>query len=226
MALIIILMNLQKLPGIIALIFTSAFGTDQVFSAIAGSAVTWGIKRGVFANEVGVGSSAVTAAVGEVSHPAKQGLSNALSVFIGTFFVCTTSAIMMLITGCYNVSGGSGEMLYEGLPGVAYGNGFVSEAIDTVVPGLGAPFVAVAILCFASVVLLAYYLYGESSLLYLFPKSRNLPWILKICFLAVVFLGCVLSAVMVWTLGDIGHGIIAWINVIALLILGIRESAF
>ena len=220
MALIIILMNLQKLPGIIALIFTSAFGTDQVFSAIAGSAVTWGIKRGVFANEVGVGSSAVTAAVGEVSHPAKQGLSNALSVFIGTFFVCTTSAIMMLITGCYNVSGGSGEMLYEGLPGVAYGNGFVSEAIDTVVPGLGAPFVAVAILCFASVVLLAYYLYGESSLLYLFPKSRNLPWILKICFLAVVFLGCVLSADMVWTLGDIGHGIIAWINVIALLILG------
>ena len=111
-------------------------------------------------------------------------------------------------------------MLYEGLPGVAYGNGFVSEAIDTVVPGLGAPFVAVAILCFASVVLLAYYLYGESSLLYLFPKSRNLPWILKICFLAVVFLGCVLSADMVWTLGDIGHGIIAWINVIALLILG------
>lgn len=67
----------------------------------------------MFANEVGVGSSAVTAAVGEVSHPVKQGLSNAVSVFIGTFFVCTTSAIMMLMTGCYNVSDGADGLLYE-----------------------------------------------------------------------------------------------------------------
>ncbi|MDO4275579.1 MAG: alanine/glycine:cation symporter family protein [Eubacteriales bacterium] len=220
MALIIIVMNITKLPGIFALIFKSAFGTDQVFSAIVGSAISWGIKRGVFANEVGVGSSAVTAAVGEVSHPVKQGLSNALSVFIGTFFVCTTSAIMMLMTGCYNVSDGAGGFLYEGLPGVAYGNDFVSSAIDTVIPGFGAPFVAIAILCFASVALLAYYLYGESSLYYLFPKNKILPWVLKICFLVTVFLGCLLSADAVWTMGDIGHGVMAWVNIISLLILG------
>lgn len=225
MALIIIVMNITKLPGIFALIFKSAFGTHQVFSAIVGSAISWGIKRGVFANEVGVGSSAVTAAVGEVSHPVKQGLSNALSVFIGTFFVCTTSAIMMLMTGSYNVSDGAGGLLYEGLPGVTYGNDYVSSAIDTVVPGLGAPFVAVAILCFASVALLAYYLYGESSLFYLFPKSKTLPWVLKICFLLTVFLGCILSADAVWTMGDIGHGVMAWVNIISLFILsgqGIR----
>lgn len=220
MAIVIIVMNITKLPGIFALIFKSAFGTEQVFSAIVGSAISWGIKRGVFANEVGVGSSAVTAAVGEVSHPVKQGLSNALSVFIGTFFVCTTSAIMMLMTGCYNVSDGAGGLLYEGLPGVAYGNDFVSSAIDTVIPGLGAPFVAVAILCFASVALLAYYLYGESSLYYLFPKSKILPWVLKISFLVTVFLGCLLSADAVWTMGDIGHGVMAWVNIISLLILG------
>lgn len=220
MAVVIIVMNITKLPGIFALIFKSAFGTEQVFSAIVGSAISWGIKRGVFANEVGVGSSAVTAAVGEVSHPVKQGLSNALSVFIGTFFVCTTSAIMMLMTGCYNVSDGAGGLLYEGLPGVAYGNDFVSSAIDTVIPGLGAPFVAVAILCFASVALLAYYLYGESSLYYLFPKSKILPWVLKISFLVTVFLGCLLSADAVWTMGDIGHGVMAWVNIISLLILG------
>lgn len=220
MALVIIVMNIEKLPGVFALIFQSAFGTDQVFSAIAGSAVSWGIKRGVFANEVGVGSSAVTAAVGEVSHPVKQGLSNALSVFIGTFFVCTTSAIMMLMTGCYNVSDGSGGLLYEGLAGVEYGNGFVSAAIDTVLPGVGAPFVAIAILCFASVALLAYYLYGESSLFYLFPNAKKLHWAMKICFIGIVFLGCLLSADSVWTMGDIGHGVMAWVNIIALFLLG------
>lgn len=220
MAIIIIIMNIEKLPGIFALIFSSAFGTNQVFSAIIGSSISWGIKRGVFANEVGVGSSAVTAAVGEVSHPVKQGFSNALSVFIGTFFVCTTSAIMMLMTGCYNVSDGSGGFLYEGLPGMEYGNRFVSAAIDTVVPGLGAPFVAIAILCFASVALLAYYLYGESSLLYLFPNSKILPWVMRVCFLIVIFLGCLLSADEVWTMGDIGHGVMAWVNIISLLILG------
>lgn len=220
MAFVIIMMNIRKLPGVFALIICSAFGTDQVFAAIVGSAVSMGIKRGVFANEVGVGSSAVTAAVGEVSHPVKQGLSNALSVFIGTFFVCTTSAVMMLMTGCYNVSNGADDLLYEGLPGVAYGNGFVASAIDTVLPGVGAPFVAVAILCFASVALLAYYLYGESSLYYLFPKSRTLPLIMKVCFLATVFLGCLLSADSIWTMGDIGHGVMAWVNILSLLILG------
>ena len=220
MGLIVIIMNIRELPGVIALIFRSAFGTHQVFSAIVGSAVSWGIKRGVFANEVGVGSSAVTAAVGEVNHPVKQGLSNALSVFIGTFFVCTTSAVMMLMTGCYNVSDGAGGVLYEGLPGVAYGNDYVSAAINTVIPGIGGPFVAISILCFASVALLAYYLYGESSLLYLFPKNKALHWVMKICFLASVFLGCILSADSVWTMGDIGHGVMAWVNIIALLILG------
>jgi AGCS family alanine or glycine:cation symporter len=220
MSLIIIVMNIKKLPEIFALIFKSAFGTDQVFSAIVGSAVSWGIKRGVFANEVGVGSSAVTGAVGEVSHPVKQGLSNALSVFIGTFFVCTTSAVMMLLTGSYNVSDNKGGLLYEGLPGVEFGNDYVSSAIDTVLPNIGAPFVAIAILCFASVALLAYYLYSESSLLYLFPNSKVFPWVLRICFIADIFMGCLLSADSVWTMGDIGHGVMAWVNIIALLILG------
>ena len=112
------------------MIVKSAFGAEQVFSGIVGSAVTMGIRRGVFANEVGIGTSAITGAVGEVENPVMQGLTNALSVFIGTFFVCTPSAIMMLMTGCYNVSDGKGGFLFEGLPGVEYGNGYVSAAIN------------------------------------------------------------------------------------------------
>lgn len=83
---------------------------------------------------------------------------------------------------------------------MAYGNDFVSSAIDTVIPGLGAPFVAIAILCFASVALLAYYMYGESSLLYLFPNNKTIHWVMKVVFLVIIFLGCILSADMVWTM--------------------------
>ncbi len=221
MSLFIIIVNIEKLPAVFSLIFRSAFGADQVFGAITGAAVSWGIKRGVFANEVGIGTSAITGAVSEVTHPAKQGLTNAMSVYVGTFLVCTTSAIMMLMTGMYNVVDENGNVIYEGLAGVAYGNGYVSASIDSAIPGVGAPFVAIAILCFAFVALLAYYLYAESNVLYLFPKAKkSLIAGLRICFVASVFVGSILTADTIWTLGDIGNGLMAWVNVLALLFLG------
>lgn len=220
--LIVVVCNIGKLPGVIALIFKSAFGVDQVFGAIVGSAVTMGIRRGVFANEVGIGTSAITGAVSEIENPVMQGLTNALSVFIGTFFVCTPSAIMMLMTGCYNVSDGSGVLLYEGLPGVEYGNGFVSASINSVLHGGGNIFIAVAIFCFAFVALLAYYLYSESNLLYLFKGSKTAVNILRVLFVAAIWIGSLLSADTIWTLGDIANAFMAWINVAALIILGNR----
>mgnify|MGYP004458543541 CR=1 FL=1 len=220
MTLIIVICNIEKLPGVIALIFKSAFGADQMFGAILGSAVTMGIRRGVFANEVGIGTSAITGAVSEIANPVMQGLTNALSVFIGTFFVCTPSAIMMLMTGCYNVSDGKGGLLFEGLPGVGYGNGFVSAAINSVIPGIGNIFVAIAIFCFAFVALLAYYLYSESNLLYLFKNNKMAVNVLRILFVAAILVGSLLSADTIWTMGDIANAFMAWINVAALIILG------
>ncbi|MEG1383715.1 MAG: alanine/glycine:cation symporter family protein [Oscillospiraceae bacterium] len=220
MSIFIIGANIEKLPAILTLIFKSAFGAEQIFAGITGATISWGIKRGVYANEVGLGTSAVTAAVGEVSHPAKQGLTGALSVFIGTFFVCTTSAIMMLMTGCYNVVDGAGTMIYEGLPGVAYGSAFVSAAIDSAIPGVGAPFIAIAILCFAFVALLAFYLYAESNMIYLFGSNKILINILKTVFTISVFIGTVLTASTVWSLGDIGNAMFAWINTISLFFVG------
>ncbi len=267
MTLIIVIVNIKELPGVIALIVKSAFGAEQIFGGIVGSAVTMGIRRGVFANEVGIGTSAITGAVGEVRNPVMQGLTNALSVFIGTFFVCTPSAIMMLMTGCYNVTDGKGGFLFEGLPGVEYGNGFVSAAINSVIPGIGNVFVAIAIFCFAFVALLAYYLYSESNLLYIFHgfvsaainsvipgignvfvaiaifcfafvallayylySESNLLYIfhenktavniLRSLFVLAILLGSLLSADMIWTMGDIANAFMAWINVVALIILG------
>ncbi|GAB1809728.1 hypothetical protein PMEGAPR236_48200 [Priestia megaterium] len=99
LALIIIAMNISELPGVIALIFKSAFALDSAFGGIVGLAVSWGVKRGIYSNEAGQGTGAHAAAAAEVSHPAKQGLVQAFSVYIDTLFVCSATAFMILFTG-------------------------------------------------------------------------------------------------------------------------------
>lgn len=220
LALIVIIANIGKVPEVIALIIQSAFGTEPIMGAIVGTAITRGVQRGVFANEVGQGTSAVTAATSTVNHPAKQGLIGSLSVFIGTFFVCTPSVIMMLMTGCYNVQNPAGGFLHEGLPGVEAGNGYVSSAINTILPGFGEIFVAVAILLFAFVALLAYYHYSESNLVYLVGGNKTAIQILRICFVGCVLVGSLLKAEVIWTMGDIAAGSQCWVNIIAVFLLG------
>ena len=220
MAIIVIIFNLDKLPGTIALIVKSAFGKDAVMGAIMGQAVIWGIKRGVFANEIGIGSSAITSGSAEVNHPVTQGMIGGLSVFMGTFFICTTSAVMILITNSYNVVDNVGNTIVEYLPGVEYGNAYIINAINTVVPGLGEGFIAIAVLCFSSVALLAYYLYAESDLIFLVGDKKKPVFILKIFFVISIFIGSIASVDTVWTMGDIAHGLMAWINVFTLILIG------
>lgn len=220
LALVVIIANITKVPEVISLIFRSALGVDPIMGAIIGTAITRGVQRGVFANEVGQGTSAITAATSTVNHPAKQGLIGSLSVFIGTFFVCTPSVIMMLMTGCYNVQNPQGGFLYEGLPGIEAGNGYVSSAINTIIPGFGEIFIAIAILLFAFVALLAYYHYSESNLVYLVGGNKTAIFILRICFVGCIFVGTILKAEIIWTMGDIAAGSQCWINIIAIFLLG------
>lgn len=220
LALVVIIANFSKVPEVIGLIFKSAFGVDPIMGAIVGTAITRGVQRGVFANEVGQGTSAITAATSTVNHPAKQGLIGSLSVFIGTFFVCTPSVIMMLMTGCYNVQNPAGGFLHEGLPGVDAGNGYVSAAINTILPGFGEIFVAIAILLFAFVALLAYYHYSESNLVYLVGGNKTAIMGLRVCFVVCILIGSLLKAEVIWTMGDIAAGAQCWVNIIAVFLLG------
>ncbi len=220
MSVVVIIFNFDKFGQAIALIFKSAFGADAIFGGIMGQAVSWGIKRGVFANEVGVGSSAITSAAADVKHPVTQGYIGALSVFMGTFFVCTTSAIMIIITDSYNVVDKLGNTVVEYLPGVEYGNAYVINAVNTVFPGIGEAFIAISVLCFSSVALLAYYLYAESDLIFLVGEKKLPITILKIVFVISVFLGSISSVNTVWDMGDMAHGLMAWINVFTLILIG------
>lgn len=227
-ALIIILMNIGQLPDVLALIFRSAFGLESAFGAVLGLAIQWGVKRGIYSNEAGQGTGPHPSAAANVSHPAKQGLVQAFSVYIDTLFVCSATGFMLIITGLYNVQDPTNEnsYLYQGVKGVAAGPGYVQTAMESIMPGFGSVFVAVALFFFAFTTIMAYYYYAETNIRYL-SKSFNMSWaipVLKVVFLIVVVYGCIKTADLAWALGDIGVGLTAWLNIIGILLL--QKPAF
>ncbi|MHA2938429.1 alanine/glycine:cation symporter family protein [Vibrio sp. RC27] len=220
-AVVIVAMNASKIPEMIMLILNSAFGFDAGFGAMIGMAIQWGVKRGVYSNEAGQGTGPHPAAAAEVSHPAKQGYVQAFSVYIDTLFVCTATAFMLLATNSYNVHAADGTMLVEGLAGVSAGPGFTQAAVESALPGFGASFVALALLFFSFTTMLAYYYMADSNISYI-NRTTKRPWLtllMKLMFLASVGYGTVHSAGVAWGLGDVGVGLMAWLNIVAILIL-------
>ncbi len=221
LSVVIVLMNITELPGVISLIFRSAFGLDSAFGGIIGMAIAWGVKRGVYSNEAGQGTGAHPAAAAEVSHPAKQGLVQAFSVYIDTLFVCSATAFMILFTGMYNTQAENGSYIVNNLGDVTPGPGYTQAAIDSVIPGFGAGFVAIALFFFAFTTIMAYYYIAETNIAYLMRNrnGKSAMFALKLIILAASFYGSVRTAELAWALGDAGLGIMVWLNVIAILIL-------
>jgi alanine or glycine:cation symporter, AGCS family len=220
-AIVIMGMNAEQVPEMFGLIFRSAFGAEAAYGAVIGLAVEWGVKRGIYANEAGQGTGPHSAAAAEVSHPAKQGYVQAFSIYFDTFLICTATAFIVLSTGMYNVANPEGGMLTERLPGIEAGVGFVQAGIEANFPGLGAAFVAVAILFFAFTTLVAYYYMAETNIAFINRKIHR-PWItqaLRVGMVAAVIYGSLRTAANAWTLGDIGVGLMSWLNIVAILIL-------
>lgn len=221
MALIIIAMNIKEIPEIISLIFSSAFDLNATFGGILGSTIAWGVKRGIYSNEAGQGTAPHAAAASEVSHPVEQGLVQAFSVYIDTLFVCTATAFMILFTNKYNVINEKTQSsIIEHIPGVDY-TGFTQAAVSSHFPSFGNEFVAIALFFFAFTTIMAYYYYAETNITYIF-KNKNTKlyiWILRFGFLAATYFGTVKEAKLAWEIGDIGVGLMAWVNIIAILLL-------
>ncbi|WP_042474433.1 alanine/glycine:cation symporter family protein [Bacillus ndiopicus] len=247
MALIIIAMNVSEIPTVISLIFSSAFGAQEVFGGIVGSAIAWGVKRGIYSNEAGQGTGAHPAAAAEVSHPAKQGIVQAASVYIDTLLVCSATAFMILFTGMYNVhdekadkivvqdqeiyptifTGEFGSKDYSGDAQITFaqsikeGAAYTQYAVESAIPGFGAPFVAIALFFFAFTTIMAYYYIAETNIAYLFSGSAEKIgiWIAKFAILIAAFLGTIRTSDLAWAMGDVGLGLMVWVNVIAILII-------
>lgn len=230
MTVVVLIVHADAIPGVIALILRSAFGLDSAFGAVLGLAVQWGVKRGIYSNEAGQGTGPHAAAAAEVSHPAKQGLVQAFAVYVDTLLICSATAFMILSTDMYQVFEGgasSNPTIYTGDPsvaGAAVGPAYTQAALDTVHGGIGGPFVAIALFFFAFTTIVAYYYMAETNLIYLTRGMRAstrgvLVRLLQLALLVTTAVGALRTAEAAWTVGDIGVGLMAWLNIIAILIL-------
>lgn len=225
MALIIVFSNLNVLPDIVGMIVGDAFTAQAGF----GAAIGWGVKRGVYSNEAGQGTGPHAAGAAEVQHPTQQGLVQAFSVYIDTLFVCSATAFMILITGMYNIQGTlpAGEFLVQNMDAATKisSPAFTQAAVTSVFGGFGGTFVAVAVFFFAFTTILAYYYIAEVNVAYLtrFAKDENgrkaSIFIIKIAIMLSVAYGCLNSEGYIWAIGDVGVGLMAWLNIVGIILI-------
>ena len=230
LAIVILFANASQIPEVFGLIFRSAFDKEAAFSGLLGTAIMWGVKRGIYSNEAGQGTGPQSAAAAEVSPPAKQGFVQAFAVYVDTLLVCSATAFIIISTDMFRVyENGSeeGPVRYTGAVDdtVAVGPGFVQSALDLYTPGLGASFVALAVLFFAFTTIVAYYYMAEVNFTYLnrWIKSEQVRtvviWFLRLLILVSVWVGATTTPGTAWALGDIGVGTTAWLNILAILVL-------
>jgi len=216
----IIALNIDMLPGIVGTIVSDAFTPMAGF----GAAIGWGVKRGVYSNEAGQGTGPHAAAAAEVAHPAQQGLVQAFSVYIDTLFVCSATAFMILITQSYNIMPeGSSTFVVQNLAEntVINGPAFTQIAVDSVLTGFGKPFIALALFFFAFTTVLAYYFIAENNVSYINRtiKMPALRFLLKVLIMSAVFYGTIAQPSAAWGMGDVGVGLMAWLNIVGILII-------
>ena len=208
-ALIIVAINYETLPGIFKTIFTEAFDFNAIFGGLSGSCVMYGIKRGLFSNEAGVGSAPNASASAEVSHPAKQGLVQVLSVFIDTILVCSATAFMCMCSGVTPT---------EEIAGAEY----VQRALSAVLGDVGPIFITVAMILFAFTTLLGNLFYVQQCARHILRKEpSHTAWIIiHIVSSLVIFVGAGLNAGLLWDIADITMGLMTIVNIPVIVILG------
>lgn len=213
LAIVVLVINAGNIGSMFAAIFESAFDFKAIFGGFSGSCIMWGIKRGLYSNEAGMGSAPNAAARADVSHPVKQGLVQMLSVFIDTLLICTATALMCLSTGI-----GTSGFVSDGAADAA---GYVSTSLNHVFGGLGPIFLAIAMTLFAFTTLIGNYSYCESCIAFIMKRQPSHKFLVGFRLLAtvIVFLGAVATASLVWDLADMCQGLMVVCNVPAILIL-------
>lgn len=200
------IMNVSELPKVFALIFENAFDFQAMAGGLAGSAVVIGIKRGLFSNEAGMGSAPNASASADVAHPVNQGLVQTISVFIDTLLICSSTAMMLLVSGM------------EGKSGVLDGIPYVQAAISSNVGQWGIHFITFSIFAFAFSSLVGNYFYAESNILFI-KNNKTLLFVFRITCIVAIFLGAQADFSLVWNLADVTMGLMAIVNIIAIFLL-------
>lgn len=215
-ALVVIGMNVTLLPDVLRLVVSSAFGMEQAAGGMVGVAIMQGVKRGLFSNEAGEGSAPNAAAIATTSHPVKQGLLQALGVFVDTLVICTCTAMIILLSGIYD-NGSDGIIL-------------TTQALESEIGVAGRWFITAAISLFAYSTIIANYFYGETNIRYMFHASatqqgvqRRPQWLTIQAFRVVTGLTILAGAFMTlqtaFTLVDIVMGLMTITNLVAIVLL-------
>lgn len=204
--LFVIITNITRLPGIFAIIMRDALNFKAIFGGFTGSCMVLGIKRGLFSNEAGMGSAPNASASATVSHPAKQGLAQIISVYIDTLLICSTTVFLILLTGDWADSG------YSGIP-------LLQQCVARVIGPIGIHFVTVIVCLFAFTSIIGNYFYAEANILFI-TKNKTVMTIFRIAAAIMVFIGAGNSLDVAWSLADITMGLEAVVNIIAILLLG------
>ena len=208
LAIVIVAMNVGRIPEVISTIVSHAMGFNQAAGGAAGMGIIMGIKRGLFSNEAGEGSTPNAAATATTSHPVKQGLIQTLGVYTDTMLICSATAFIILCSGLYA----------EGYDGIV----LTQKAIDANLGAghnYGSIFVSLAILFFAFTSIIANYYYGETNIRFI-KDNRYLVVIYRLIVGLMVYLGGIMSLNLVWGLADITMALMTLCNLAAILVLG------
>lgn len=201
--LVIMVLNFEQVPAAIGTILSAAFTGEAALGGAVGAAIRYGVARGVFSNEAGLGSAPIAAAAAKTDMPGRQALVSMTQVLFDTLIVCSITGITIVMSGLYTVEG------LEGAP-------LTSAAFGQYLGGVGPYVVALGLIFFASSTIIGWSYYGEKCFQYLF-KNPSLLIVYRILFVAAVFLGATASLTVVWTFSDVMNGLMAIPNLIGLL---------
>ncbi len=207
-AIVVLSINFKQIPTMFKMIFTDAFDFKAILGGFTGSCMMQGIKRGLYSNEAGMGSAPNAAATADVSHPAKQGLVQMLSVFLDTLLICTCTAFMVLSSGI-------------GFNAETEGATYVQSALKATLGDFGPIFIAVAMTLFGFTTLIGNYAYCEGCLKFIFKREvgKTGITIFRIIATVLIFLGSVATASLVWNMADLTQGLMVLVNMPVILLL-------
>ncbi|MFC4711284.1 alanine/glycine:cation symporter family protein [Planococcus dechangensis] len=200
---IIMILNMDLIPAALGTIFSAAFTGEAAAGGAIGAAIRYGVARGVFSNEAGLGSAPIAAAAAKTDMPGRQALVSMTQVLFDTLIICSITGITIVMSGLY---------LDESLEGAA----LTTAAFEQFLGGAGPLIVAIGLIFFASSTIIGWSYYGEKCFQYLF-KNPSLLIVYRIAFVAMVFIGATVSLDVIWTFSDVMNGLMAFPNLIGLL---------
>ena len=203
---LIIILNITEIPAVLASIFKSAFDFKAIFGGFTGSCMVYGIKRGLFSNEAGMGSAPNASASAEVSHPVKQGLAQTISVYIDTLLICSTTVFILLLTGVYKT-----DSTLSGIP-------LIQQSVAKQFGPFAIHIITGAVCMFAFTSIIGNYFYAEANIRFI-SKNKTVMTIFRIAAAIMVFVGAQTSMDVAWSLADITMGLEAVVNIIAIVLI-------